>query len=213
MGAYFSQFAVLLKLGHQTQHLLRCCDDLILQVKSAVFRCLVQEVTIVHHDATRVRNASRAGVSVPVEPPHGGTVLQVEVSHRVESVASSLLPVEIPGAETHQGGLQDTGQPLRVRPLTGADQLTEGLGGRGSWGRVGGLFHLLPLLLREEIRAPTFLPVLAEQALEPGGEAWDWRQAGEHGHVRELALKDIKRGKEVELNLKCKPHCLQIHPV
>lgn len=40
----------------------------------------------------------------------------------------------------------------------------------------------------------SFLPVLAEQALEPGAEAGDGRQAGELGHVRKLTLERTDRG-------------------
>jgi len=183
-------------LGHQPEHLLRRRDDLVLQVEGAVFRRVVQEVPIVHHDAAGVFHAPGAGVGVPVEPPHGGAVLKVEVGHRVESVAPPLLPVEVPGAQAHQDGLQGARQALGARPLAGGDQLAEGVGGRGSRGRAGGLLHLLPLLLREEVGASAFLLALAEQTLEPRGETRDRRQAGELGHVRELALEDMRGERE-----------------
>lgn len=183
-----SQFAVLLKLRYQSQNLLWSRDDFILQIKSAVFWCLVQKVTIVHHDAAGVCVASGAGVAEPVDPPHGGAILQVEVRNWVESVTSPLLPIEVPGAETHQSGLQNTGQPLGVHPLVGANQFTEGISSLASWCWVSSLFHLLPFLLWEKVRAASLLPVLAEQALEPGREARDRRQAGELDHVREFTL-------------------------
>ena len=188
-----SQFAVLLILGNESQNLIWRHDALIVKVHRAVLRRLLQEVAIVHHGAAGVRHAPGAGVGAPVQSPHGGAVLQVKVGHRVESVASPFLPVEVPGTETHQDGLQDTGQPLRAHPFAGADQLSEGVDGLGPRGGVSGLLHLLPLLLREEVRAPAFLSVLAEEALEPGGEARDGWQAGELGHVRELALEDMRR--------------------
>lgn len=187
-----SQFAVLLKLRHESQHLLRSRDDLILQVKSAVLRRVLQEITIVNHHAAGVGHAPRAGVGVPVDSPHGSAVLQVEVPDGVEGVATPLLPVEVPGAEAHQGRLQDPGQVLGMHPLAGAEQFAEGLGGGGPRRRVCGQFHLLPFLLREEVRVASFLPVLAELALQPGAEPWDRREAGELGHVRKLTLEGRK---------------------
>lgn len=58
-----SQFAVLLKLRHESQNLLGSRDDLILQVASAVLCRVVEEVAIVHHDAAGVGHAPGAGVS------------------------------------------------------------------------------------------------------------------------------------------------------
>lgn len=184
-----SQFAGLLKLGHEAEHLIWRCDDLILKVKRAVFRCLVQEVTIVHHDAAGVGHTPGAGVGTPVEPPHRSAILQVEVSHWIESIAAPLLPVQVPGAQTHQNRLQDSAQSLWTHPLVRAEELAKGVNGRGPRGRIGGMLYLLPLFLRQQIKCTALLPALAEQALKPSGEAWNGWQAGELGHVRELALE------------------------
>lgn len=192
---HYLQFARLLELRHQPQNLLRRHYDLILQVQRAVLGRVVQEVTIVHHQATGVGDTPGAGVGQPVQSPHGGAVLQVEVGHWVESVASSLLSVEVPGAETHQEGLQDAGQFLGAQPFAAGDQPTEGVQGLGRRRGVCGLLHLLPLLLREEVGAPPFLSALAEESLEPRGEAWNRWQTGEPGHVRELALEEIRKKK------------------
>ncbi|TNN85041.1 hypothetical protein EYF80_004695 [Liparis tanakae] len=75
-------FAALLKLGHQREHLLRRRDDLVLQVERAVLGRVAQEVPIVHHHAAGVLHAPGAGVGLPVEPPHGGAVLQRYQAHR-----------------------------------------------------------------------------------------------------------------------------------
>lgn len=184
-----SQFAVLLKLGHEPQNLLRRRHHFILKVQGAVVSRLLQEVAIVHHDSTGVGHAPGAGVGAPVDPPHGGAVLQVEVGHGVESEAAALLPVEVPGAEAHQDGLQGAGQLLRARPLAAGDQLTQRVDGRRSWVGVDGPLHLAPLLLRQEVRSPAILPVLGQQALKPGREPRNGWKAGKLGHVRELALK------------------------
>lgn len=78
-----SELAALLELRHQSQHLLRGLDEFILHVGSAVSAGLLQKVAIINHYATGVGDAPRARVRLPVQPPHGGTVLKVEVGHRV----------------------------------------------------------------------------------------------------------------------------------
>lgn len=143
-----SQLAVLLKLRHEAQNLLRSRHRLILKVQDAVVGRLVQEVAVVHHDAAGVGHAPGAGVGAPVDPPHGGAVLQVEVGHWVEREASALLSIEVPGAEAHQDGLQGQAQLLGARPLSGGDKLPQRVDGRGSRVGVQGLRHLAPLLLR-----------------------------------------------------------------
>lgn len=148
----------------------------------------MQEVAVVDHYAAGVGDAPRAGVRLPVQPPHGGAVLEMKVSHRVQGVAPSFLSVQVPGAKPHEHGFESADQALGTNPLTGADEPAQGLqsGGAGDGSRH--VLHLHPLLLGEELRGTSFFLVLGQSSMKPHGEAGYGRQTGELGHVGKLAL-------------------------
>lgn len=121
------KFAVLLKLGHQAEDLLGSFDGLGAKVGGAVDGRVLQVVAVVDHQAAGAGDAPEAGVGHPVEAPHHRPVLQVEVRHRVQRIAAVLLPIEVPCAEPHQGGLQRPHQPLGLHPLVAAEKGLKGL--------------------------------------------------------------------------------------
>lgn len=121
------EFAVLLKLGHQAEDLLGSFDALGAEVGGPVGGRVLQEVAVIDHEATRARDALEADVGHPVDAPHHGPVLQVEVGHGVQGVAPVLLPVQVPGAEPHQGCLERPDQLLRLDPVAAAENGLEGL--------------------------------------------------------------------------------------
>lgn len=126
-SGYKLQLAVLLELVDQGQHLLGGSDLLGAQVQGAVGGCLLQEISVVHHHAAGGPDAAGAGVPHPVYPPEHRAVLQVEIGHRVEGVAAVLLPVQVPGTEPHQRGMQHLRQLFGPHPLVGVQEFLEGL--------------------------------------------------------------------------------------
>lgn len=188
------EFAVLLELGHQAEDLLGGLDALAAEVGGAVGSRVLQEVAVVDHEAAGARDALEADVGQPVDAPEHGAVLQVEVRHGVERVAAVLLPVQVPGAQPHQRGLQRPRQPLRLRPLAAAQQRLQRLE-RGAARELG---DLLTLAVRQQSAPPVLLGFGLKQPQEPLGEAGDGRQAGEGAQLGELLLQARGRGRRGE---------------
>lgn len=172
LGKGTLEFAVLLKLGYQAEDLLGSLDVLGAEVGGAVGGRLVQEVAVIDHEAARAGDAPEADVCHPVDAPHHGAILQVEVGHGVQGVAPVLLSVQVPGAEPHQGGLQRPDQPLGLHPLAAAQEGLESLVN----GAPCDLRDFLTLGIGEQFAPPVLLGFRLQEPQEPFGESGDRRQ-------------------------------------